>query len=277
MIFSENRYPLFGIMLCRRLNRRVAVWHSQSGLSTRGAKASHAPRGVSPVRQARCDARLPAAYSKGTTVVAGKIPRAHPSRHPEQVMASDTKSRAASSAAPSNGKSGGAAPKAQSLGDAALSQKARQQVAAMQNSVAFTQIVGVMMRSQHYRTYTLADLEWLLVPALLARQYRIGQATAKDGMSFPVAVVLWASVSAEVDRRLAQLQEPPVRLQPAEWTSGDILWLAHAAGEPRFVRHLLKQLSETAFKGREVRMLGRTKDGKPAVHVLPASAPAAPA
>ena len=64
-------------------------------------------------------------------------------------MASDTKSRAASSAAASNGKSSGPAPKAQSLGDAALSQKARQQVAAMQNSVAFTQIVGVMMRSQH--------------------------------------------------------------------------------------------------------------------------------
>ena len=194
-------------------------------------------------------------------------------------MASDKKSRAASAAAPSNGKSSepGPAPKAQSLGDAALTQKVRQQVAAMQNSVAFTQIVGVMMRSQHYRAYTLADLEWLLVPAMLARQYRIGQATAKDGMSFPVAVVLWASVSAEVDRRLAQLQEPPVRLQPAEWTSGDILWLAHAAGEPRFVRHLLKQLTETAFKGREVRMLGRTKDGKPAVHVLPASAPAAPA
>jgi hemolysin-activating ACP:hemolysin acyltransferase len=189
-------------------------------------------------------------------------------------MASDNKSRAASSAAPSNGKSSGPAPKAQPLGDAALTQKVRQQVNAMQNSVAFTQIVGVMMRSQHYRAYTLADLEWLLVPPMLARQYRIGQATAKDGMSFPVAVVLWASVSAEVDRRLAQLQEPPVRLQPAEWTSGDILWLAHAAGEPRFVRHLLKNLTETVFKGREVRMLGRTKDGKPAVHVLPASAPA---
>jgi cytolysin-activating lysine-acyltransferase len=209
----------------------------------------------------------------------GGVLIAHPSRHPEQAMASDTKSRTASSATPSNGNGSetGAAPKAQSLGDAALSQKARQQVAAMQNAVAFTQIVGVMMRSQHYRAYKLADLEWLLVPPMLARQYRIGQATAKDGMTFPVAVVLWASVSAEVDGRLAQLQEPPVRLQPAEWTSGDILWLVHAAGEPRFVRPVLKQLTETAFKGREVRMLGRTKDGKPAVHVLPASAAAAPA
>ena len=63
-----------------------------------------------------------------------------------------------------------------------------------------------------------------------------------------------------------------MRLRPDEWTSGDILWLAHAAGEPRFVRDVLKQLNETAFKGREVKVRALGKDGKPAVQLLPTNA-----
>ena len=150
----------------------------------------------------------------------------------------------------------------------------RQAMAALRNSLAFTQIIGVLMRSEHYKHYTLGDLEWLVVPPMLAGQYRIGEAKPKTGGSIPVAVVLWARVSADVDKRLAEIGRAPVRLRPDEWTSGDILWLVHAAGEPRFVRQVLKQLNETAFKGREVKLRGFGKDGKAAVHLLPTDAQA---
>lgn len=159
-------------------------------------------------------------------------------------------------------------------GSAVSEKDRRQAMAALRNSLVFTQIIGVLMRSDHYKHYTLGDLEWLVVPPMLAGQYRIGEAKPKTGGSVPVAVVLWASVSAEVDKRLAQIGSTPIRLRPDEWTSGDILWLVHAAGEPRFVRQVLKQLNETAFKGREVKLRGFGKDGKPAVHVLPTGAQA---
>jgi hemolysin-activating ACP:hemolysin acyltransferase len=153
--------------------------------------------------------------------------------------------------------------------------KARKQAAAMRNSLALTQIIGVLMRSQHYRQYTLGDLDWLVIPPVLAGQFRIGEVkTKKDDATIPVAVLLWAKVSPEVDERLTKSDSPAIRLSPEEWTSGDILWLTHAAGEPRFVRHLLKQISETAFKGLEVKTRARGEDGKIVVQLLPTGAEA---
>jgi cytolysin-activating lysine-acyltransferase len=158
-------------------------------------------------------------------------------------------------------------------GSSPLVTKARRQAAAMHNSLALTQIIGVLMRSQHFRQYTLGDLEWLVIPPVLAGQYRIGEVkTKKSEATLPVAVVLWAKVSPEVDARLTQSDTPALRLRPEDWTSGDILWLTHAVGEPRFVRHLLKQISETAFKGLEVKTRARGEDGKVVVQLLPTAA-----
>jgi hemolysin-activating ACP:hemolysin acyltransferase len=164
-------------------------------------------------------------------------------------------------------------PQARDGSGSPLVTKARRQAAAMHNSMALTQIIGVLMRSQHFRQYTLGDLEWLVIPPVLAGQYRIGEVkTKKEGATLPVAVLLWAKVSPEVDERLTQSDTPTIRLKPEEWTSGDILWLTHAAGEPRFVRHLLKQISETAFKGLDVKTRARGEDGKVTVQMLPTQA-----
>lgn len=152
-----------------------------------------------------------------------------------------------------------------------MTEKVRRQAAAMQNAFTFSQVVGVLMRSKRYRQYTLGDLEWLVIPPLLAGQFRIGEVKAKDGeTTLPAAVVLWASVSAEVDQRLVQAETPA--LQPDEWKSGDIVWVMHTVGEPRFLRQLMKKLTETTFKGRAVKVLARDADGKHTVHLLSADA-----
>src|SRR4029077_6975685 len=107
----------------------------------------------------------------------------------------------------------------------------------LHNALAFTQAVGVLMCSKHYREYKLADLEWLLLPALTNRQFRIGEVSEpKSGAKLPVAIVLWAFVSPEVDERLMETKAGAPQLEPAEWTSGETAWLVHAAGEARFVR-----------------------------------------
>jgi len=158
----------------------------------------------------------------------------------------------------------------------ALRGRASRDAATLRNALAFTQVVGVLMRSPHYRRYTLADLEWLVIPPLLAGQFRIGEAKVdkNQGAVMPVAVVLWASVSAEVDKKLMETEEASLQLKPEEWKSGDILWLVHAAGETRFVRQVVDELTKTTLKGRQVKVRAHDPAGKSKIHVLGASAQA---
>jgi cytolysin-activating lysine-acyltransferase len=159
---------------------------------------------------------------------------------------------------------------------AAMSETLRRDAATLRKALAFTQVVGVLMRSSHYRRYTLGDLEWLVIPPVLAGQFRIGEVKPdkNQGAAMPVAVVLWASVSAEVDKRLMEAEEASFQLKPEEWKSGDILWLVHAAGETRFVRHVVDELAKTTLKGRQIKVLGRDQEGKSKIHVLGAAAQA---
>ena len=90
-----------------------------------------------------------------------------------------------------------------------------------------------------------------------------------------VGVLLWASVSPEVDRRLAAAQDVPIRLNPSEWRSGDIIWVVDAVGEPQMVQAMLRRMAEKDWQGRQVKMKARDKDGVLRVGLLGA-APARP-
>jgi cytolysin-activating lysine-acyltransferase len=118
---------------------------------------------------------------------------------------------------------------------------------------AFTRIVSVLMRSIHYKHYSLSDLEWLVVPPVLAVQCAVLDAKI-NGKPVPVALALWASVSEEVDRRLSENLTAPAKLRPDEWRSGEILWLIDAVGDAKAIPHLLRGLQETAFNERDVKV-----------------------
>jgi hemolysin-activating ACP:hemolysin acyltransferase len=156
---------------------------------------------------------------------------------------------------------------------AATSEEARRRAAAaVRHSLAFAQIVSILMHSPRYRHYTLGDLEWLVLPPLLTGQCSVAEAKSKEnGASVPVAVALWASVSSDVDRRLAENLNTPIRLRPDEWRSGDILWLIDAVGDRRVVPGLLKQLADNTLKGREIKVRGRGEGGKVEVKNLQAT------
>ncbi len=147
---------------------------------------------------------------------------------------------------------------------AELSPEARRKAAETSRAVmaAFGQITSVLMRAQHYKQATLADLEWLVVPAVTTRQFSLAEAQSRtNGMSAPIGVLLWACVSPEVDQRLTASHEVPVRLNPNEWKSGDILWLVDAVGEPQMVQAMLRRMAEKDWQGRQVKMKARDKDG----------------
>jgi hemolysin-activating ACP:hemolysin acyltransferase len=126
--------------------------------------------------------------------------------------------------------------------------------------LAVGQIVAVLMQSPQHKHYSLADLEWLVLPAVRSGQFRIAQAQ-QSGAAAPVGVALWATVSAEVDRRLSDLSVPG-RLRPDEWRSGDIPWLMELVCDARVQPALLKDVGETGFKGRPIKMRVRAADGK---------------
>ena len=133
-------------------------------------------------------------------------------------------------------------------------------------STSLGEIVGLLMRSRTHRFNMLAELEWMVLPAISTRQFRVAEGTSQEaGFVAPVAAVLWASVSADVDQRLSQAIEQPIKLKPEEWSSGSIVWIVEAVGEQRAVTAMLQHLKQNELKDFTVRMRVRGSDGKPAV------------
>ena len=168
----------------------------------------------------------------------------------------------------SDGATSSAPVSAASLGTLNSEEAQRRPAIAIRQSVAFAQIVSVLMRSPHHKHYTLTDPEWLVLPPLMTGQFRVAEASAQGNAAIPVAVALWASVSTEVDKRLSENLTAPMRLRPDEWRSGNIPWLVAAVGDGRVVPQFLKRLDGDVFKGQEVKMRGRGSDGKAVVQVL---------
>jgi hemolysin-activating ACP:hemolysin acyltransferase len=130
----------------------------------------------------------------------------------------------------------------------------------------FGEIVSVLMRSQQFRGLSLADLETLVVPALISNQFFVVETQSKEnGFVAPVGAAMWATVSAEVDQRLSTNLDQPIKLSPNEWKSGDIPWLVAAAGDARLLNPVLQKIRDTALKGSPLKLRTRDENGRVAV------------
>ncbi len=135
--------------------------------------------------------------------------------------------------------------------------------------IALGEICSVLMKSPEYRAMTLASLQGLAAPAISTGQYLVLTAHQKSrGAAAPVAVAMWANVSAEVDRRLSQGDGQSVSLTTADWSSGNIAWLILVAGDQRTLPALIGQLQKTKLKGRPIKMRTKGEDGKMQVRTL---------
>jgi cytolysin-activating lysine-acyltransferase len=158
-----------------------------------------------------------------------------------------------------------------------------------QRAAALSNIVALMIRDPKFRVMKIADLEWLVMPAIVSGQWQLAQGTtpagekkpgapAQPGRMFPVAAALWARVSPAVDARLSSNLDKPMMLKPQEWTSGDIVWIIAVPGQAQYLKNFLQHLQTSIFKGRTVKIRS-VANGKPAVRTLAdllgkASAPA---
>ena len=77
------------------------------------------------------------------------------------------------------------------------------------------EITWLMTQSPRHKAIPLGDLEWLLMPAILLRQFRIFYKGEQ-----PVGVVLWALVDDLVAKRIDANDK---RLTAVEWKSGTSL------------------------------------------------------
>lgn len=127
---------------------------------------------------------------------------------------------------------------------------------------AFLKVVSMLMRAPATRGLTLADLEWLVMPALRNHQAVIAEARDKDGaVTGPIGMVLWATVSPAVDARLSSDFAPIPRLASDDWKSGDIAWVIAAIGPPDVVKAMIEQALTNVVPGGRIKLRTVTSEG----------------
>ena len=99
----------------------------------------------------------------------------------------------------------------------------------------------------------IADLEWALMPPVLLHQFSMVR--QNDRLA---AFVSWASVSDDID---ARLQQGITRLKPADWRSGDNLWIMDVIAPFGRREDILAQVQEKVFAGKTVQVLGAGLSG----------------
>ncbi len=120
-------------------------------------------------------------------------------------------------------------------------------------------VVGLMMQSLAHKYVFVSDLEWMVVPALAARQFRLYR---RDGRA--VAYASWALVDEHREQRLKAGQ---VRLAPQEWRCGDRVWLYDIVAPFGGADDIIRDIRENVFPDRPVRTVQISADGKDRVTV----------
>jgi cytolysin-activating lysine-acyltransferase len=107
------------------------------------------------------------------------------------------------------------------------------------------EIVWLMSQSAEFKQYLVADLEWLAMPPILLRQFRLFYHEGR-----PVAAVLYGRVSEEVERRL---DAGAPTLRPQDWQSGEKLrvvkTIAPFGGGEAFAKETLAALAGAGPQG----------------------------
>ncbi len=83
------------------------------------------------------------------------------------------------------------------------------------------EMTWLLTQSPLHRAMVIGDLEWLVMPALIAEQFYV----FRDGER-PIGLALWARTTQDGEAKLSRgMIEPANRLALEEWTGGDRLWL----------------------------------------------------
>ncbi|RED43342.1 toxin-activating lysine-acyltransferase [Aestuariispira insulae] len=123
-------------------------------------------------------------------------------------------------------------------------------------SAVLGEIAWMMSMSPTHRYFFLADMEWLVMTPVMLNQFRI----YRDDNGKPAGLVLWASVSEEVEKRL---ESGATRLAPQDWKSGDRLWVVDVVdlmgGK---ANQMMLDMKKVIFKDKTFKFHVTTSEGK---------------
>lgn len=88
-------------------------------------------------------------------------------------------------------------------------------------SHVFGEIVWLLSQSKPHLDLTVQDMNWLVMPSIHRHQFQI----FREGER-PVGVALWALLDDAGERKITKgFRSPYTKLEDAEWSAGDRLWL----------------------------------------------------
>ena len=116
------------------------------------------------------------------------------------------------------------------------------------------EMTWLLTQSPLHKALAIGDLEWLVMPALILRQFYVFRDADK-----PVGLALWAKCDETAANKLdGGMIEPENRLTLEEWNSGERIWLVDliapfADGENRHREIMIADLISGPLAGKEFR------------------------
>ena len=128
----------------------------------------------------------------------------------------------------------------------------------------YGKILSVLGRQKPFVEMPLGQIASMIGPAIDAGLFAIADGQPKDqsGPAMPIAFIIWARVSEDVDKKLSENLQEMVTLTPRDWTSGDIHWLLLSVGPQQAVGAILKSVSEKLPSGQSFKTRFTDKDGQ---------------
>ena len=118
------------------------------------------------------------------------------------------------------------------------------------------EIVWLLSQSPTHKHFTIGDLEWMVMPAILQEQFRVFH-----GEQHPVGFALWAYLSDDAEARLNDIAMTGqgARLRPDDWKSGNNLWLVDlvapfAKPDNKLQDAMVADLIQNVFPGRSFKL-----------------------
>lgn len=133
---------------------------------------------------------------------------------------------------------------------------------ALYRSAALGEAVSVLIRAPKHKAMPLEGLRLQVLPAIMHNQYLIARVNAQeDRQQVAAGLIMWASVSDEVDQRLKARPQQPIWLRFEEWKSGPNLWLVDLIAPSALAGAMLKDLDEKVGQGRPISARIAAPDG----------------
>lgn len=127
------------------------------------------------------------------------------------------------------------------------------------NYVAMESALGavclLLTKAPSFKYLFAGEYEWRIIPAIATNQFALFRNDKKE----PIAFVSFASINEEIEKRLLS---GSLKLTPAEWKSGDKLYIIDVISPFAGVPEILKQLGENQFKDKKIHILKPSKDKK---------------